>query len=89
VLFVFGFSFADEHICQITRRVAKSNPTLLIVIFAFCNEDKINIERLLSNIPNVKYIYDETNSKNYSLDIINREYFKKIANELDSSNENI
>ena len=35
VLFVFGFSFADEHICQITKRVAKSNPTLLIVIFAY------------------------------------------------------
>jgi hypothetical protein len=89
VLFVFGFSFADEHICQITKRVAKSNPTLLIVIFAFCNEDKINIETLLSNIPNVKYIYDKTNSKNYSLDIINSEYFKKIADELDNPNKNI
>src|SRR5690606_7821222 len=32
VLFVLGFSFADEHILKITQRVAKSNPTLLIYI---------------------------------------------------------
>jgi hypothetical protein len=87
VLFVFGFSFADEHICQITKRVAKSNPTLLIVIFAFCKADKDNIEKLLPNIPNVKYIYDESDAKNYSLDTINSEYFKKISDELSNSEE--
>lgn len=87
VLFVFGFSFADEHICQITKRVAKSNPTLLIVIFAFCLDDKNNIEKLLPNIPNVKYVYDESDSKNYSLDIINSEYFKKISDELSNPQE--
>ena len=87
VLFVFGFSFADEHICQITKRVAKSNPTLLIVIFAFCKEDKDNIEKLLPNIPNVKYIYDESNAKKYSLNLINSEYFKKISDELSNPKE--
>ena len=34
-LFVAGFSFADEHIAQITRRAAASNPTLLVIIFAY------------------------------------------------------
>ena len=34
-LFVMGFSFADEHIAQITRRAASSNPTLLVIIFAY------------------------------------------------------
>jgi hypothetical protein len=87
VLFVFGFSFADEHICQITKRVAKSNPTLLIVIFAFCKEDKESIEKLIHNIPNVKYIYDESNTKNYSLDVINSEYFNKISDELNNPKE--
>ena len=30
-----GFSFADEHVAQITRRAASSNPTLLVIIFAY------------------------------------------------------
>ena len=34
VLFVMGFSFADEHILNITLRAANSNPTLLVRIFA-------------------------------------------------------
>jgi len=33
-LLVFGFSFADEHISEITQRALK-NPTLKIVIFAY------------------------------------------------------
>lgn len=35
ILFVMGFSFADEHIAKITLRAANTNPTLLVVIFAF------------------------------------------------------
>lgn len=34
VLLVFGFSFADEHIRDITLRAANSNPTLMIYLFA-------------------------------------------------------
>lgn len=34
-LFAMGFSFADEHIAQITRRAVASNPTLLVIIFAY------------------------------------------------------
>ncbi len=34
VLFVMGFSFADEHIRDITLRSAASNPTLIIYVFA-------------------------------------------------------
>lgn len=35
VLFVMGFSFADEHIAEITLRAARSNPTLKIYIYAY------------------------------------------------------
>lgn len=35
VLFVMGFSFADEHIKEMTLRVANANPTLQIFVFAF------------------------------------------------------
>lgn len=40
VLFVMGFSFADEHIAQITKRAAATNPTLQVVIFAYGDKDK-------------------------------------------------
>ena len=54
VLFVMGFSFADEHIREITIRAVKSNPTLKLYIFSFWknaediknnfNDSDINIE---------------------------------------------
>lgn len=47
LLFVMGFSFADEHIAKITIRVADSNPTLLIIIFSFSDEEKIRFEKYL------------------------------------------
>ena len=40
ILFVAGFSFADEHIASITKRAADRNPTLQIVIFAFSNDEE-------------------------------------------------
>ena len=39
-----GFSFADEHIREITLRAANSNPTLLIYVFAHTADAKIEIE---------------------------------------------
>jgi hypothetical protein len=44
VLFAMGFSFADEHIREITLRAANSNPTLLIYVFAHTADAKIEIE---------------------------------------------
>lgn len=82
VLFVFGFSFADEHIREITLRVAKANPTLLIVIFAFDKTAQEGIFKELSDRDNIIYIYDQTDKTKYSLDTINKEYFKKLADEL-------
>ena len=39
LLFVMGFSFADEHIAQITKRAADTNPTLQVIIFAYSDND--------------------------------------------------
>ncbi len=47
LLFVMGFSFADEHIAKITMRVADSNPTLLIIIFSFSDNEKSKFEESL------------------------------------------
>lgn len=40
ILFVMGFSFADEHIAQITKRAADTNPTLQVVVFAYSDEEE-------------------------------------------------
>ncbi|MDR2125322.1 MAG: SIR2 family protein [Prevotellaceae bacterium] len=49
VLFVMGFSFADEHIREITLRAANTNPTLLVVIFAYDDNQKYDFEKKASN----------------------------------------
>lgn len=46
-LMVAGFSFADEHIAQITMRAAASNPTLLIIVFAYDEGAKSSIQENL------------------------------------------
>jgi len=84
VLFVFGFSFADEHIREITKRVAVSNPTLLIIIFAYDIQSKENIEKLLPKRSNIKIICDEEEKTKYSLKQINEDYFAKLAMELEN-----
>lgn len=47
ILFVIGFSFADEHIASITKRAAESNPTLHIIIFAFKDEEEASFKEKL------------------------------------------
>ena len=51
-LFVMGFSFADEHIAQITRRAASSNPTLLVIIFAYDDTAKEAIGKCIGESNN-------------------------------------
>lgn len=40
LLFVMGFSFADEHILKITERAIRTNPTLLVIIFAYADDQR-------------------------------------------------
>lgn len=44
LLMVMGFSFADEHIADITRRAAFTNPTLHVVVFAFDDDEGVKIK---------------------------------------------
>jgi hypothetical protein len=82
ILFVIGFSFADEHIREITKRVAASNPTLLIVIFAYDSSSHQSIKNHLTEYSNIKYIVDNTDATKYSLKTINNNFFSKLASEL-------
>lgn len=55
LMFVAGFSFADEHLAKITLRAAANNPTLTVIIFAFNQLAKEDIQKALdkqSRIPN-------------------------------------
>src|SRR5690554_990326 len=62
VLFVMGFSMADEHIRDITFRAIKSNPTLKVFICSYTTEAKDIIGNLsqdkidLSNFHNVELL---------------------------------
>lgn len=47
ILFVMGFSFADEHIAKLTMRAADSNPTLQVVIFAFSDAEEVSFKKNL------------------------------------------
>lgn len=80
VLFVCGFSFADEHLKEITLRAANSNPTLIIYVFCFNEDEKNKIEALLnvSKFNNIKYFFDFSFTKTVN------DVFNKIASKLDT-----
>ncbi|NQU86077.1 MAG: SIR2 family protein [Mariniphaga sp.] len=79
VLFVMGFSFADEHIYKLTLRVADSNPTLKIYIFSHkSSSSKIyeNIEKNAKN-KNIEIVSPEEGME-YDFKTLNTEIFEKI-----------
>lgn len=70
VLFVMGFSFADEHIREMTVRAANSNPTLMVYIFAYDSEAAKQIgtlfsEQALSN-NNIQIIAPKPNDESHN-----------------------
>jgi|SRR5690554_437725 len=76
VLFVLGFSFADEHILKITQRVAKSNPTLIIYIL--CNSiEKSGFESKFEKQNNVKF--RDLEDEFFTLDKLNNELSSVIS----------
>lgn len=75
---------ADQHIQEITKRAARSNPTLQIYIFSFSKTSKSDMEEKMevSKYANISVIapeYSEDKDKySYDLDTITNEIFKKI-----------
>jgi hypothetical protein len=86
ILFVMGFSFADEHIREIVLRAINSNPTLIVCIFAFNDAAEIDIKRSLGyeNVDpkynNLKFI-SRNDDPTYTLENINI-HFKGLAEKL-------
>lgn len=84
VLFVMGFSFADEHIREITLRAANSNPTMMIYIFAYSSKGKAEIQARFDskNIKNKNILFigpdpkeDGQDKFKYDLETINSQVF--------------
>ena len=59
LLIVEGFSFADEHILEITKRALR-NPTLALVIFCYTKDDSDRYYEMFSTYNNVDIVYAET-----------------------------
>ena len=100
LLFVMGFSFADEHIKELTLRVANSNPTLLIIIIAYSKKAaqaiKKHIDMSKLKNSNIEFITpkritgDDGKEKDefeYDLNKINSKVFKPILQKVESANE--
>lgn len=62
ILIVLGFSFADEHILDVTKR-ALNNDELLMYLIAYSKDDKIKYMRMFEGYDNV-IILPENNSSN-------------------------
>ena len=59
LLLVFGFSFADEHIRDLTVRAAKSNPKLIVLISCYSTDAARDFERLFKSCENVILLVPE------------------------------
>ena len=73
LLLVFGFSFNDEHILEIVKR-SLANPTLLVYIFCFTEDEANKIYKKFENCENfnnIKFIYDD--QSNFDLERLNKE----------------
>lgn len=56
LLLAFGFSFADEHIRELTVRAAHSNPRLVVAVSCYSKESKAALEPYFRGLDNVWYI---------------------------------
>lgn len=89
ILFVLGFSFADEHIRDLTLRVANSNPTLIIYIIAYDNVAYTDLTSKFTDIKynNIKitapYKDEDGNDKfQYTFKAINEKIFKQLEHKI-------
>jgi len=92
VLFVAGFSFADEHIRDVTIRAAIANPTLKILIFSHSSDIDEGIRKiqLETNNNNVQVITPEQTEENdaatdvfsFDLENINNRVFSELLNKI-------
>jgi hypothetical protein len=95
-LFVMGFSFADEHIRELTIRVANSNPTLVIYIFSYNSDSTTEFEKLFSTatiknnniilvLPDEKVVEESTVEIPNDFDRINEKFIDTLISQTNRS----
>jgi hypothetical protein len=96
VLFVMGFSFADQHIREIVLRAANSNPTLMVYVIAYSTDSANAIRKqfVSTSIKNSNIQFIEppaavvgTPPEHFDFAAINRELFGKIFTSLHSTDD--
>ncbi|WP_298221150.1 SIR2 family protein [Flavobacterium sp.] len=88
ILFIMGFSLADEHIREIVLRAANSNPTLTIKIFAYDSPSKVDIEKnVKKGNTTIRYnnieIIEPDSGVFYDFKTLNSNIFKAILDKID------
>jgi hypothetical protein len=95
VLFALGFSFADEHIREITLRAANSNPTLMTYVIAYDSNSATEIRARFppastrnDNIEIVAPLVgsDGQDAFRYDLPTINKKLFRPVCELTGSEN---
>ena len=93
-LLAMGFSFADEHIRDITLRAAASNPTLLVCVVAYNAQSEAELKARLGTSPhnNVKIIAPPRDAHDedcfvYDLSTINARLFGSMLAAIDGMRE--
>jgi hypothetical protein len=70
---------ADQHIREITKRAARSNPTLQIYIILYSNRNEALLNNLLETDRHTNIKIIANSSIKYDLDTITKELFTKIV----------
>ncbi|MBR1403367.1 MAG: SIR2 family protein [Treponema sp.] len=65
ILIAIGFSFADEHILELTKRALR-NPTLKLIVFCYDEDGKDKLEEIFKQFQNVNLVYSSTTSLDFS-----------------------
>lgn len=87
-LFVHGFSFRDEHLRDLVVRAARTNPTLLVVVFCYSRSSRDEYRMIMPDSDvkngNILYIIPEEpkpgdKEAKLTLDLVNQDYFARIA----------
>lgn len=93
VLFVMGFSMADQHMRAITIRSANSNPTLKIYVFCYKADELAKMQENVQfdklKYSNIEIIAPEVGVSpgEYSLEEINKSVFNNILTEIENETE--
>jgi hypothetical protein len=99
VLFVHGFSFRDEHLCDVVVRAARSNPTLEVIVFCYSRGDLASYQKLIpqTDVKNSNILFvlppepqDGAQEVKATLDVVTRNYLAPIiADKFSSADQRI